>query len=58
MISVSPTELKLGMVESGPLAVWCDGGTPQATDVSFEDCSGLFKVPIPIGNRDEIVTIT
>ena len=59
VLSVSPTELKLRMVESGPLAVWCDGGTPQAEGISFEDCGGgLFKAPLPIGNRDEIVTIT
>lgn len=59
VLSVSPTELKVRMVESGPLAVWCDGGTPKVAGLSFEACgNGLFKTAIPIGERAQIVTIT
>ena len=47
------------MVESGPLSVWCDRGTPNVAGTSVEACGGgLFHVPMPIGNRDQIVTIT
>jgi hypothetical protein len=59
VLSSSPSELKIRMVESGPLSVWCDRGTPNVAGASVEACGGgLFHVPMPTGNRDQIVTIT
>ena len=59
VLSVLPNELKLRMVESGPLGVWSGRGVPKAAGIVFEDCgNGLFKAPIPIGEPDAVIMIT
>ncbi|MHC4644702.1 MAG: Sip1-related alpha-galactosidase, partial [Planctomycetota bacterium] len=59
LVSACENELKLRMVESGPLAVWLADGTPASRDISFEDAgNGLWKADIRRGQRDMLVTIT
>jgi len=58
VLSFSPVELKLRMIESGPLAIWLDNGVPKATKISFVNKgNGLWKTDIEPGRRDMVVTI-
>lgn len=58
VLSVSAKELKLRLVESGPLAIWLADGVPKAKDVSFvSQGNGLWKANIQPGRRDMVITI-
>ena len=59
VLSVSKKQLKLRMAEAGPLALWCDGGTPNARGAAFTDRgNGLFVADLPVGQRDRTITIS
>jgi len=58
IVSISPSKLKLRMKESGPLAVWCETGTPLAERCVFIDCgNGLWEGNMTPGKRDIVLTI-
>ncbi|MHC4502442.1 MAG: Sip1-related alpha-galactosidase [Planctomycetota bacterium] len=58
VLSAGPSELKLRMVESGPLAVWSQRGVPRAKGLTFKDAGdGLYKADLPVGKRGRTITI-
>ena len=58
VLAISEGKLKLRMVESGPLAVWCAAGVPSAKNILFENAgNGLWKAAIEPGHRDMLITI-
>jgi len=58
VLSATNDELKLRLVESGPLAIWLAEGAPQAENVSFVDkANGLWKADIKTGCRNLVITI-
>ncbi len=59
IISTSDRELKLKMIEAGPLAIWSHTGKPKASGLTFVDAGkGLYKADMPIGKKNVVVTIT
>lgn len=58
VLLVTSEELRLHLVESGPLAIWLADGVPQATNASFVDQgNGLWKANIKTGSRNLVITI-
>jgi hypothetical protein len=59
IVSIEENELKIKMIESGPLAIWSDKGVPNAKKIKFENAGGgLYKANITGGQKDLIVTIS
>ena len=59
VISVKQNELKIKMLESGPLAIFSEQGVPRAQGISFVDAGeGLYKAEMPIGQEQKIIKIT
>jgi len=59
VLSVRPNEVKIKMIESGPLAVWTERGVPKARGLTFTDVGGgLYRADLEVGDRNKIVTIS
>ena len=51
-VQASPERLEVEMVESGPLVVWSEAGTPQAAGVEVADLGrGFWQLNVPEGVR-------
>ncbi len=47
------------MIESGPLMIWSESGTPQADGYTFYDMgNGLYQSQIAAGNKNPEIVIT
>ena len=58
VVSVNDRELKIRMIESGPLAVWTREGRPETDGMTFIDAgNGLYKLNMPVGEQDKVITI-
>jgi hypothetical protein len=58
VLSVTSEELRLRLVESGPLAIWLANGVPEVKNISFRNSgNGLWKADIQPGSRDMVITI-
>jgi hypothetical protein len=59
LVSATVNELKIEMVESGPLAIWSERGAPKAKGITFVNAGqGLYKADMPVGQKKKIITIT
>jgi len=58
VLSVTSDELKLRLVESGPLAIWLQKGFPRTRDYAFDSLgNGLWKANIKTGCRNLVITV-
>ncbi|MHC4338504.1 MAG: Sip1-related alpha-galactosidase, partial [Planctomycetota bacterium] len=58
VLSATNDELKLRLVESGPLAIWLEKGFPRTRDYGFDSSgNGLWKANIKTGCRNLVITI-
>ena len=58
VLAASADELKLRMVEPGPLGVWSARGAPTADGLTFKDAgNGLYRADLPIAPGPRTVTI-
>jgi len=58
VVSVTHEELKLRLIESGPLGIWLSDGVPSVVNVSFtNEGNGLWTGDIEPGRRDMLITI-
>lgn len=59
VLRASDKELKVRLVESGPLAVWSARGAPKSPGVTFARAgNGLYKAHLPVEGKPRTVTIT
>jgi hypothetical protein len=58
IVEARADKLTVRMVESGPLAIWCDGGRPVSETCPFEDRGGgLWEAKMQRGSRNVPVKI-
>jgi hypothetical protein len=58
VLAADDRELKIKLIEAGPLAVWSGKGAPKAEGLEFTDAgNGLYKADLPVGERNRIVTL-
>jgi hypothetical protein len=58
LVSRTPREIVVKMVESGPLAIWSEKGEPKAEGYRSEFANGLLKIDVPPGKAAVVVRIT
>ena len=59
VLDVSPNELTICLVESGPLGVWSERGRPSAEGAAFVAAgAGLYKADLPPARGEATLTIT
>ncbi len=59
LLSLSPNEMKLKMLESGPLALWSARGAPRAPGLTFVHLGGgLYRAEMAVGERDKVLAVT
>jgi len=59
VLGASDRELKVRLVESGPLAVWSARGAPTSAGVTFAPAgNGLYKAALPVEAKARTLTIT
>ena len=57
-VEASAAELKLTMVESGPLVIWVAKGRPQAEGVTFNSIgNGFWKTELPVGRPKQLIRV-
>ncbi len=58
ILSVTKQELKLRLVETGPIAIWSEHGAPQARGADFEEIApNLYLAELPIQAKRKTMTI-
>jgi hypothetical protein len=59
VISAKAGELKIKMIESGPLLIWAEHGKPKAKNIEFVHLgNALYKAEMPVGEKNKVIVIS